>query len=384
MKTTALFLMTLAMAAASAAHAQTFKTLYAFKGTTDGGAPWYPPMLYNGLLYGATYYGGAAPPQVGVIFQLDPTTNFESTYYTFLGQPNDGAYPMSGMVADPYGDFFGTTTQGGFSLRGTIYEITGGSEYVVYNFSGRDGEDPEGGLIIDPLGNIYGATTGGGANGSGTVFALTAFGTFVQLYSFGNYNGDGIAPTANLALYKNTLYGTTSEGGQRDWGTVFSLSPKTKQESILYSFNGSTNGGTPIGGLVSDGKGNLYGTASLGGNNNGNAGNGVIFRLNISSRTYTVVHTFTGPDGSQPSGALVTDGKGNLFGTTFAGGANGYGTVFQINSKGTFTTLHSFTNGTDGSYPYGGLTIDSTGNLYGTATRGGAYNWGTLFEITFP
>jgi uncharacterized repeat protein (TIGR03803 family) len=288
---------------------------------------------------------------------------------------------MGGMVTDGFGDFFGTTTQGGFSLDGTIYEISGGQEFVLYNFSGRDGETPEGNLIIDPVDDLYGTTSNGGSNDSGTVFAFSAGGVLVQLYSFGDFKNDGIGPASSLVFQKGVLYGVTTEGGQYGWGTIFAVDIKTKTETVLYTFEGLKKGGTPVGGLVSDGKGNLYGTASVGGSSHGNTGDGVVFKLNIKSLQYSVVHTFTGPDGAQPLGGLSSDGEGNFYGTTYIGGAKGYGTVFELNSAGTLTTLYSFTDGTDGAYPYGGVTLDSSGNIYGAATQGGQYGWGTLFEI---
>jgi uncharacterized repeat protein (TIGR03803 family) len=294
---------------------------------------------------------------------------------------------MGGMVTDGFGDFFGTTTQGGFQMRGTIYEISQGVESVATIFNGSDGETPEGSLIIDAIGDLYGTTSQGGANDSGTVFAFN--GGLVSLYSFGNYTGDGVGPASGLALEVvsnngnpyEVLYGTTTEGGAHGWGTVFSVNVKTKAETVLYSFVGGAKGGTPVAGLTLDGQGNLYGATSAGGSANGTAGNGIVFKLNIKSRRFTVVHTFTGADGSQPMATLLADGKGNYYGTTFAGGAHGYGTVFEINSSDTLTTLYNFTNGTDGSHPYAGLAMDSSGNLYGAATGGGQYGWGTLFEI---
>jgi uncharacterized repeat protein (TIGR03803 family) len=128
--------------------------------------------------------------------------------------------------------------------------------------------------------------------------------------------------------------------------------------------------------------GNLYGTASTAGSPPGNGGHGVIFKVNIKSHRLTTVYTFTGTDGSDPTASMIADGQGNFYGTTFSGGANGYGTVFKLGSDGTFQTIYSFANGADGAYPYAGLTIDFSGNLYGAATRGGQYGWGTLFEIT--
>ena len=371
-----------AMLAPASAVAQTFKALYSFTGGADGGGPWGTPLLYGGNLYGTTYYGGGpSSTQSGTVFEFNPSTGTETTPYVFLGQPFDGSAPMSGLVADPYGDLYGTTTEGGFSLRGTVFEISGGSEFVLVNFSGNNGETPEGNLIIDPLGDLYGTTTDGGANDSGSVFAFSAGGSLITLYSFGNYLTDAIGPASGLLLEKGILYGVTTEGGAHGWGTVFSVDPKTKQETILYSFQGTSMGGTPVGGLAADKKGNLYGTASVGGNANGNSGDGVVFKFNIASLQYSLVHTFKGSDGADPLGTLIGDGMGNFYGTTFAGGAAGFGTVFEFNSHG-FTTLYSFSNGDDGAYPYAGLTVDSSGNLYGTATRGGQYDWGTLFEIT--
>lgn len=376
----------IALLAIPPASAQPFKLLYSFTGASDGGGPWGTPLYTGGNIYGTTFYGGSQlANDAGTFFQFVPENGGgrESVLYDFAGQPNDGSAPMSGVITDGAGDFYGTTTQGGFSLRGTIYEWSGGSEFVLYNFTGPDGETPEGNLILDPVGDLYGTTSNGGTNDSGTVFALSAGGSLVQLYSFGSHAGDGIGPASSLVFRKNLLYGVTTEGGAHSWGILFSINVKTKAETILYSFRGGANGGTPVGGLVLDGKGNLYGTTSAGGNANGTAGDGVIFMINIASPQYTVVHTFTGPDGAQPLSTMISDGQGNFYGTTYSGGAHNYGTVFKLNAAtGTLTTLYSFTNGPDGSYPYAGLTLDSAGNLYGAATRGGKYGWGTLFEIT--
>ena len=362
---------------------RTFKTLYTFTNGVDGGAPWDAPLLSEGMLYGTTYYGGGpGSPNAGTVFEYDPLGGIETYYYIFQGLPYDGAYPMSGLTADPFGDFYGTTVQGGYGLKGTVYEITYGSEFVQYSFSGPDGESPEANLISDGEGNIYGVTSLGGPNGGGVLFALSGGASYDQLYAFGNYSNDAISPSGTLCLNKTTLYGVTTEGGSHRWGTIYSFSLKNKTETILYNFEGSKTGGTPTGGLVSDGKGNLYGTASAGGSANGNAGHGVLFKWNIANGTFTTVHKFAGTDGSDPTGPLVTDGAGNFYGTTFSGGTDGYGTVFQYTATtGVFTSLYSFTNTSDGANPYGGVTLDTSGNLYGTATRGGQYGWGTLFEI---
>jgi uncharacterized repeat protein (TIGR03803 family) len=366
------------------AAAQTFKEIYAFTGGLDGGGPWGTPLLNGGVIYEPTFGGGSqAAGDAGAVFQFFTSPSDGYYLYDFAGQPFDGSAPMGGLATDGFGDFFGTTTQGGFSQRGTIYEISGGTEFVLANFNGRDGDDPEGGLIVDPVGNLYGTTSNGGSNDCGTVFAFSAGDTLVQLYNFGNYKTDGIAPASSLVFEKGILYGVTTEGGEYGWGAIFAVDIKTKTETILYNFQGKKDGGTPVGGLVSGGKGILYGTASVGGSSRHNAGDGVVFSVSIDSpHAYTVVHTFAGPDGARPLAALAPDGQGNFYGTTYTGGAKGYGTVFELSAAGTLTTLYSFTDGTDGAYPYAGVTLDSSGNIYGAATQGGQYGWGTLFEIT--
>ncbi|MGC9950884.1 MAG: choice-of-anchor tandem repeat GloVer-containing protein [Bryobacteraceae bacterium] len=372
-----------AMLAIPQATAQTFKVVYTFTGGLDGGGPWGTPLYSGGILYGTAFSGGnPAAGDYGTIYQYDPTFLIGTYLYDFAGQPMDGSAPMGGLATDGFGDFFGTTTQGGFSLDGTIYEYSGGTEFVVANFNGHNGKAPEGGLIMDPVGNLYGTTSSGGANDCGTVFAFSAFGSLVEIYNFGNDKNDGIGPASSLVFQKGVLYGVTTEGGQYGWGTVFSVDIKTKTETVLYNFQGKKNGGTPVGGLALDAHGDLWGTASAGGSSHGNAGNGVVFKLNTKSLKYSLVHTFSGTDGSQPMAALVPDGQGNFYGTTYIGGALGYGTVFELNAGGTLTILYSFTDGTDGAYPYAGVALDSSGNVYGAATQGGQYGWGTLFEIT--
>ena len=377
------------MIATPPAVAQTFKLLYAYTGGTDGGSPWGTPLFTGGDIYATAFSGGSPSSNgAGTVLEFVPIVSIGFPLYDFAGQPGDGATPMAGVITDGNGDFFGTTTQGGFQQRGTMYEISQGTELVITNFNGSDGATPEGNLLMDEAGDLYGTTSQGGANDSGTVFGFTAYGAFARLYSFGNQPGDGVGPASGLVLRVDQstgtpyLFGTTTEGGTHNWGTVFAVNLYTRAETVLYSFQGAHDGGTPVGGLVLDTKGNVWGTTSAGGNANGTAGNGVIFKLNIASKQYTKAHIFSGADGSQPMAALTPDGHGNYYGTTYVGGAHGYGTVFELTSTGVLTTLYSFTNGTDGSYPYAGLGIDSSGNLYGAATGGGQYGWGTLFEIT--
>jgi uncharacterized repeat protein (TIGR03803 family) len=208
---------------------------------------------------------------------------------------------------------------------------------------------------------------------------------------------DGASPMAGLIFdQKGNLYGTTSAGGSGihgQWGAVFKLTPKGK-ETVLYSFcaqNGCSDGKGPVAGPVLDRKGNLYGT-TFGGGIGDDPGYGVVFKLTPKGK-YTVLHTFYGPDGESPYGRLVFDQKGNLYGTTVSGGANGQGVVFKLTAKGKETVLYSFCaqdNCTDGALPYAGLVFDQKGNLYGTTYSGGAHDncgvsntgCGVVFKLT--
>jgi uncharacterized repeat protein (TIGR03803 family) len=206
---------------------------------------------------------------------------------------------------------------------------------------------------------------------------------------------DGTAPILGLVFdHAGNLYGVTTEGGSSNNGTVFELLPRsngTWSVTTLHSFDGGKGGSTPLGGLVLDSAGNLYGTTKLG----GIAGLGVVFRLSKSSSgwTETVLHNFGGGgDGRYPSGNLVLDAAGSLYGTTQGGGAysNGTnysgGTAYQVSPTSggawTETVLHSFGNGTDGLSPRANLTLDRAGNLYGTTITGGTNSYGTVFELS--
>jgi uncharacterized repeat protein (TIGR03803 family) len=282
---------------------------------------------------------------------------------------------------------------------------------VVYSFVGgsNDGANPFGNLIEDSLGNLYGTTESGGDqycgplgnnsnHGCGTVFELVnSSGTYTEkvLHSFAGESGDGYRPYAGLIMDgAGDLFGTTQYGGTYQWGTVYELvnSSGTYTEKLLYSFGGSSGDGQiPLGGLIVDSSGNLYGTTRTGGDS---AYNGIVFELMNSSGTYTekILHVFggTSSDGALPNAGLIMDSSGNLYGTTEAGGASancqdGCGAVFElVNSSGSYTEqlLYSFVGGSsDGASPYATLIMDSSGNLYSTTVSGGASNAGTVFEL---
>jgi uncharacterized repeat protein (TIGR03803 family) len=254
---------------------------------------------------------------------------------------------------------------------------------VIHNFSGTaDGSNPVNGLMLSSTGALFGTASSGGASGFGVVFKVSGKGNEKVLYSFAG-GSDGATPNGGVIEDSaGALYGTTTAGGASGSGTVFRL--KGKKETVLYSFGGGSDGVDPQAGLVMDAKGNLYGTTSAG----GAAGNGTVFELAAPAKngepwTEKVLYGFgTGTDGATPVGGLTLDASGNLYGTTSAGGTNGDGTVFEVSSGGTETILHSFQNGTDGATPYSGLISDASGNLYGAATDGGANGGGTVFELS--
>jgi uncharacterized repeat protein (TIGR03803 family) len=257
---------------------------------------------------------------------------------------------------------------------------------VVHNFTGgSDGSGPLNGFIADSAGNLYGTASTGGSSNFGIVFKLSTAGVETVLHNFAG-GADGATPESFLVRDKaGNLYGTTTAGGVSGAGTVFKVTA-AGVESVLYSFTGKTDGAAPEAGLAIDAAGNLYGTTTAG----GAKGNGTVFKL-ISSKTggrwmERVLYSFgTGTDGTIPVAGVTLVAGGKILGTTSAGGANGYGTVFQLAPSGSSwieTIVHSFQNGNDGSIPYAGLIPDKSGNLYGAATQGGSNGGGTVFELT--
>jgi uncharacterized repeat protein (TIGR03803 family) len=270
---------------------------------------------------------------------------------------------------------------------------------VLYSFgSGNDASGPYAPVAMDSSGNLYG-TAGGGDYELGTVFKLTpGSGGWTEsvLYSFGGTNDDGEGPLAGLAFDKlGNLYGTTPNGGTYEWGTVFELTPGSSgwTESVLYSFGASKgDGGHAESGVVLDGLGNLYGVVPFG----GNGGRGTAYELSPGSGGWveTLLYRFGGGnDGYFSLGGLTWDGTNKLYGTTSKGGAYDEGTVFQLaRSSGAWKerVLYSFGSAKrDGGFPgTGSLILDGAGNLYGTTEDGGTnicfseYDCGTVYELS--
>jgi len=257
---------------------------------------------------------------------------------------------------------------------------------VLYSFTGfADGAYPVANLVLDRRGNLYGTTMRGGANNYGTVFEITSSGTERVLYSFCSqqFCQDGSDPEAGLVLKGDKLYGTTYDGGIAGAGTVFEIT-RSGAERVLYNFGSQSLDGTfPQAGLVFDRAGNLYGTTYSGGANN----LGTVFEITRSG-TERVLYSFgsESEDGAYPVSGLVFDKLGNLYGTTGAGGISNNGTVFQITASGEEKVLHKFCsqpNCMDGATPYAGLVVGKSGDLFGTAAQGGLNGkGGVVFRLT--
>lgn len=275
---------------------------------------------------------------------------------------------------------------------------------VIYSFSGNDGAHPVAGVIVDKAGNVYGTTRDGGM-GSGTVFKLapqTGGGwTETVLYSFGEAKNDGLNPTGAVIFDKlGNLYGTTENGGAYGLGTVFRLAPSggTWKETILHSFGEGVDGANPLNGLTYDGNRTVYGTTYYGGTNQSctylgvKTSCGTAFEMSESTNgklSYAVIHNFgaSAEDGFYPWSTLTLDSKGNLYGQCVSGGEYLKGLLYEL-SPGTGGVwnekyLHPWGNKDDGTYIYGGMAFDSSGNMYGVSTGGGAHGGlGSVFEFT--
>jgi uncharacterized repeat protein (TIGR03803 family) len=249
---------------------------------------------------------------------------------------------------------------------------------VLFNFdNGADGGQPQTWLVQGTDGNFYGTASQGGAHNTGTVFQFTSAGTLTTLYSFTG-GADGATPVVGLVQGTDSnFYGTTFLGGTNNDGTVFQISSNGVFAS-LYGFTGGTDGGLPIAGLVQGSDGNFYGTTSRG----GASGTGTVFQI-TSAGTLTTLYSFTGgADGATPEAGLVQGTDSNFYGTTFLGGTNNDGTIFQISSNGVITTLHQFDKRTDGKNPEAALVQGNDSYFYGTTYAGGAHNDGTIFKIS--
>ena len=381
--------------------AQTFTTLFSFD-YTDGGYPASAGLVQaaNGDGYGTTSFGGASGG--GTVFKMTPT-GMLTTIYNFCSQSAcaDGTAPTGGLVQATNLDFYGTTSIGGAGDDGgigggTVFKITpSGTLTTLYSFCSQsnctDGAEPMAGLVQGTNGDFYGTTSNGGAYDNGTVFKIAPSGTLTTLYSFCAQSEctDGAEPLAGLVQATNgDFYGTTKNyGANGGGGTVFKITPSGTL-TTLHSFcaeSGCADGANPYAALVEAANGDFYGTTYGGG---APSEGGTVFRITPSG-TLTTLHRFCAQsacrDGKSPYAGLVQATNGDLYGTTEHGGASGDGTVFKITPNGALTTLRSFcaqSGCTDGTNADAGLLQGTNGDFYGTTEYGGANGYGTVFSLS--
>jgi len=395
----------------------TESVLYSFQGAPDGGYP-SGGLLFDeaGNIYGTTVGGGANCAKYGgcgIVYELSPTVSgyTETVIYDFCptivnGRCPDGAQPWGGLIADRFGNLYGTTFLEGSANLGVVFELSppqvqGGAwtEKTLWSFGVRknDGERPfQGKLNWDAMGNLYGTTEFGGSHGDGTVFELNPDGNGgwneKVLLSFGG--ADGVNPQYGIAVDgSGNLYGTASFGGivnsacSAGCGTVFELSPSADgwDGRMLYKPTG-VNGANPNSSISIDSKGNLYGTLQFAGDAGCyvNDGCGGVFRLSPTSGGGFVRTSFLfdgqGNNGGNPwAGVLPDSGQDAVFGTTYWGN-----NVFEVKGH-TETVLYQFCSQpkcTDGNQPLAGTVVSHDGLLYGVTGYGGDFNSGVVYSVT--
>jgi uncharacterized repeat protein (TIGR03803 family) len=350
-------------------------TTYSFAGGNDGGFP-QAGLVANakGRMFGVTTSDGTG--HNGVIFEV--TNKAETPLYAFTGGA-DGGVPLAGLTVDAAGNLYGTTNQGG-SGYGVVFELSPGKKKswnykVLWTFTGgNDGGEPSGRLTLDANGNLYGTTTEGGTGVVGTVFELSPNGKTwneTVLYNFTG-NNDGGEPMGNVLLGSDgDIYGTTAGYGQGNYGVVFKLTPNNGgwSESVLHAFQGGNDGEVPRDGLIQDASGTLYGTTAGFDNSYGN-----VFSLHTDGSNYASIYNIPSCQscytGNGPWATVTMDSSGVLYGTTLADGENNNGEVFKLtpgqNNQWTASVLYAFPGGAGSQYLYSTVLINK-GKLYGTS-----------------
>lgn len=388
---------------------QTFTVIHNFTGGVDGANPSAGVTIdANNNIYGTTFAGGGVG-RFGTVFSLDNDGGGWTldVLYAFAGG-QDGAGPAARLIIGQDGILYSTTSAGGggpclqsngYRGCGTVYSIRppaqapatvvfDWSSTILYRFSGSNGSYPQGELTFDQAGNIYGTTADGGSAGLGLIYSLTpSNGGWAQSILYQPQgNGDGAYPWNGVVFDQSgNLYGTFTDNGPHGYGAVYELAPSGSgwSESTIYGFTYQGNdGANPQGGLIIDQSGNLYGSTV-----HRAAGGGTVFELVPSGGgwSYDFIYGLSGGIDLGPYDKLLLDSSGNLYGTTFGDGRYGYGSVFKLAPSGggwNYTSLHDFTGRSDGANPTCRLAFDSSGNLYGTASSGGAYAKGVVFQIT--
>ena len=361
------------------AHAQTYTVLHTFTGKGDGKGP--EARLVqgsDGALYGTTDGGGSF--DMGAIFKLDLSGD-ETVLRRYWG--GDGSAPGDSIL-DREGVLYGVTAYGGMPEgggwgygSGTVFKLDKTGKYtILHRFNGKsDGGGPEGPSIRDAKGNLYGITNSGGdltcgsyLQGCGVIFKLDTTGKETVVHTF--KTSDGLEyPGPVIQDNVGNFYRAAVPINQA--GLIFKVD-STGKVTVLYNFTGGVDGESPIGPLLRDAVGNLYGVAAWG----GEYSCGLVFKLDPAGKE-TVLHQFDGKiyvqsgDGCGPGAGLMRDTAGNFYGTTEWGGLGGYGTVFEVDPSGNETVLYSFAGGSNGAMPNTVLYLDRSGNFYGTTSAGG-------------
>lgn len=353
----------------------TLETLYPFNGKNGSGPGSALTLGPEGVLYG-TANGGVYGS--GVAFSISQMGNF-NLLYTFTGGA-DGGSPTSLTLAQ--GALYGATG-GGVSGNGTAFALSlDGTLQTIHNytFAGPDGAQP-GPLVLLPNNTFLGTSGIGGNNGWGVVYQMTPVGAVQGLYSF-SYGGlEESYPVGVILGTDGNYYGTTlginaPNAGSGQAGAIWQLTP-TGVLTTLHVF-GWSDGAQPLGPPVQAPDGYFYGTASSG----GASGEGVIYRVSAAG-DYSVLYSFTGGvDGGSPRASLIVGKDGNLYGSTYLGGSSGFGTLFRVTTAGVLTTLHSFTGKVDGSFVEAPLVETQAGTFFGVTDTGGAHGLGTIFKLT--
>ncbi|HEY3636503.1 MAG TPA: choice-of-anchor tandem repeat GloVer-containing protein [Rhizomicrobium sp.] len=391
-------------------------SIYSFcsqSGCPDGDQPYGGvTLLSSNKLIGSTGFGGTY--NGGTVFSLTDKHGAAKlkTLQSFCAgtppscQPDEG--PSTTLIQDTSGNIYGVLYFGGSSGNGdgAVFELKAKNRkyalHYLYQFNGTDGFGPDGlsyagqssGALYDGKSPLYGTTIAGGTEGAGIVYSLAPQGSqwnFQTVYNFcsaANCTDGGLPEAGVLVDPSGNLLGTTEYYGAQNGGTIYQLSNSggTWTDKVLYTLcnaGGScTDGSGSYGGVAEDSAGNLYGTTYFGGKNH----DGVVFELAANGK-YSVLHSFCSEsnctDGSQPFAGVALDSSGNVFGITSRGGDGNYGVLFEV-AKGKYKRLYSWCsqNGcSDGGYPYGTLAIDKTGQIYGTTQYGGGYGLGEVYRL---
>ena len=376
----------LVLATVGPVYSAGFEVLHHFAGTDGSGSDGIGFILDSDRLYGMTEWGGAN--DLGVVFSIDTDGNHFNLLHEFSSASDDGQEPRGGLNLIG-GKLYGTTFAGGGSDLGSVFsmDIDGDNFSLLHEFAGgnTDGANPFAGLTYES-GKLYGTTFYGGDFDRGTVFSMNLNGSdFSLLHEFAGGAStptDGQWPYGSLTVNSGRLYGMTSTGGHHGEGTVFALDVDGSDFSLLHEFaSGNDDGENPFLGSLTLDSGKLYGMTKAGGDD----GLGVVFSVDTDGNNFSLLHEFEGggEDGENPFGSLsLNDGK--LYGMTAYGGDSNLGVLFCLDVDGSnFSLFHEFAGNVDGALPVGDLILES-GKIYGMTQTGGANGDGTIFVIPEP